>query len=93
MFRIGWDEILLIAVILVIVVKPEQLPDAASALGRFYSRIQRLIFEARLSLEKEIEAAKQAERSLQNLGNELKEKNREGREIVEEQESNDSGFK
>lgn len=60
MFGIGWAEMLLIAVVLVVAVKPEHLPEAARALGRVYGKLQRLIYESRLALEKEADGIRRA---------------------------------
>lgn len=53
MFGIGWAELLVIALVLVVVVKPEQLPEVARTLGRLYGQLQRLLYESRLTLERE----------------------------------------
>lgn len=53
MFAIGWTEMLVIAVALVVAVKPEQMPEVARTLGRAYGKLQRLIYESRRILEKE----------------------------------------
>ena len=58
MFAIGWAELLVIAVVMVVVVKPEQMPEVARTLGRAYGKLQRLIFESRQILEKEADAVR-----------------------------------
>lgn len=60
MFGIGWAELLVIALVIVLVVKPEQLPEVAKTLGRFYGQIQRLIYESRTALDREKEEIKRA---------------------------------
>lgn len=60
MLGIGWAELLVIALVIVLVVKPEQLPEVAKSLGRFYGQIQRLIYESRTALDREKEEIKRA---------------------------------
>lgn len=60
MFGIGWAELLVIALVIVLVVKPEQLPEVAKSLGRFYGQLQRLIYESRTALDREKEEIKRA---------------------------------
>ena len=60
MFGIGWAELLVIAIVLVVVVKPEQMPEAARSLGRLYGQLQRLIYESRSILARESEEIKRA---------------------------------
>lgn len=63
MFGIGWAELLVIAIVMVVVVKPEKMPEVARSLGRFYGQLQRLIYESRSILEKEAREIKKTSAS------------------------------
>jgi twin arginine-targeting protein translocase TatB len=65
MFGIGWAELLLIAIVALVVVGPDKLPEAARQTGKFYGRLQRLWSEARADLRTEVELAglKEAEKA------------------------------
>ena len=47
MFGIGWGELLVVAVVALIVVGPDKLPETARALGKVYAQIYRALAEAR----------------------------------------------
>ena len=54
MFDIGFWELIVIAVIALLVVGPEQLPGFVRETGRWAGRIRRLIHDARFELEREL---------------------------------------
>jgi Tat protein translocase TatB subunit len=53
MFGIGFDELLLILVIALIVVGPSKLPDIAKALGRAYAEFKRASNELKETLDQD----------------------------------------
>ena len=53
MFEIGWTELMLILVVALVVVKPDQLPQTAKSLGRAYRQLREIISESGRALEKE----------------------------------------
>jgi sec-independent protein translocase protein TatB len=52
---LGFNEILLIAIIAIIVLGPEKLPDAMVQIGRFIGKIKRMWKDATADIRKEIE--------------------------------------
>lgn len=54
MFDIGFWELVVIAVIALLVVGPEQLPGFVRETGRWTGRIKRFIHDARFELEREL---------------------------------------
>jgi len=54
MFDIGFWELVVIAVIALLVVGPEQLPGFVREAGRWAGRIRRFIHDARFELEREL---------------------------------------
>ncbi|MBF0423098.1 MAG: twin-arginine translocase subunit TatB [Magnetococcales bacterium] len=50
MFGMGWIEILIIVVVALLVVGPEQLPDVARTLAKTVRQVQRLLAEVRESV-------------------------------------------
>ncbi len=57
MLGIGWAELLVIAVVALVVVGPEKLPEAARSCGKIYGQFHRLLSEAKSSLQSEIDLA------------------------------------
>ena len=55
MFDIGGWEILIIAVVGLIVIGPERLPDVARTVGRWVGRIRRFIVNVKTDIDKEIQ--------------------------------------
>ena len=55
MFDIGGWEILIIAVVGLIVIGPERLPDVARTVGRWVGRIRRFIVNVKADIDKEIQ--------------------------------------
>lgn len=55
MFEIGFSELLLIMVIGVVVIGPQQLPEVVRSVMLTIRRIRRAIFEARDSVERELD--------------------------------------
>lgn len=61
MFGIGFPELLLIAVIALVVIGPNRLPDLARALGRGFAEFRRATDELKQSFEEETRAARSQE--------------------------------
>ena len=55
MFGIGWAELLVIAVVALVVVGPEKLPEAARAVGKIYGSLYRTMTEARENIRAEMD--------------------------------------
>jgi Sec-independent protein translocase protein TatA len=60
MFGIGWAEMLVIAVAVVVLVRPDQAPEVARTVGRTYRQLRRLIADSSAALEKEVNQIKEA---------------------------------
>lgn len=61
MFGIGFPELLLIAVIALVVIGPQRLPDLARALGRGFAEFRRATDELKQTFEEESRAARSQE--------------------------------
>jgi Tat protein translocase TatB subunit len=61
MFGIGFPELLLIAVIALVVIGPQRLPDLARALGRGFAEFRRATDELKQTFEEETRAARSQE--------------------------------
>ena len=61
MFGIGFPELLLIAVIALVVIGPQRLPDLARALGRGFAEFRRATDELKQTFEEEARAARSQE--------------------------------
>jgi Tat protein translocase TatB subunit len=61
MFGIGFPELLLIAVIALVVIGPQRLPDLARALGRGFAEFRRATDELKQTFEEETRAARSKE--------------------------------
>jgi len=61
MFGIGFPELLLIAVIALVVIGPQRLPDLARALGRGFAEFRRATDELKRTFEEESRAARSQE--------------------------------
>ena len=55
MFDIGFWELVIIALVALIIIGPERLPDFARDAGRLINKIRRFIQSAKRELEKELE--------------------------------------
>ncbi len=55
MFDIGFWELVTLAIIALLIVGPERLPQVAKDAGRFIHRLKRFIHNTRRELEKELE--------------------------------------
>lgn len=87
MFSIGTYEIILITVLVLIFVKPEDLPDLLEKLGRFYSKSKNYFFsikselsnsmsdikDAKIEIERELKESFDFEKELKNISKEFKE--------------------
>lgn len=61
MFGIGFPELLLIAVIALVVIGPQRLPDLARALGRGFAEFRRATEDLKQTFEEETRAARSQE--------------------------------
>lgn len=59
MFGIGFQELLLILVVALIVLGPQRLPEVAKSLGKFYREIKGSIDEVKDSITKDISTIKE----------------------------------
>jgi sec-independent protein translocase protein TatB len=57
MFGIGWGELLVVAVVALLILGPDKLPEAARSAGRLYGQLQRTLAEARAGLKAEMDLA------------------------------------
>ncbi len=55
MFDIGFWELIIIAIIALIVIGPERLPEFARDAGKFVNKIRKFVNNAKNELEKELE--------------------------------------
>ncbi len=62
MFGIGWAELLVIVAVLLVVVKPEQLPQTARKFGQTYRQLRKAITDSTTVLESEVEKLKTLDR-------------------------------
>ena len=53
MFGIGWGELLVVAVVALLVLGPDKLPEAARTLGKVYGHLYRTVNEAKESIRAE----------------------------------------
>jgi Sec-independent protein translocase protein TatA len=61
--NISLSEIILVLLIALIVVKPEQLPDAAFTLGRFFKAMRRLFHKMKAEVDHFVDGPKQSDES------------------------------
>ena len=73
---LGFPEILMIFVVALIVFGPKKLPDFAKTLGRTIREFRKTINDAKASIEDEIDKA--------DITGDIKELNKEIKEIIEE---------
>ena len=55
MFDIGFSEIVVIAVVALIVIRPERLPKTARTLGHLFGRLQRYVADVKADINREIQ--------------------------------------
>ena len=55
MFDIGFSELLLIAIVALIVIGPQQLPRVARTLGHLFGRMQRYVNDVKADISREME--------------------------------------
>jgi sec-independent protein translocase protein TatB len=55
MFDIGFSELLVIAVVALIVIGPERLPQVARTLGHLFGRMQRYVNDVKADISREME--------------------------------------
>jgi sec-independent protein translocase protein TatB len=64
MFGIGFTEILLIAIIAILFLGPDKLPEAMVQIAKFFKSVKRTVNEAKSSLEEEMKIADLKEEAL-----------------------------
>ncbi len=74
MFDIGFSELVLIALLALIVLGPQRLPEAARAAGRWMARLRRFVAEVKRDFDRELASEELAE--LRRLKEELDETRR-----------------
>ena len=57
MFGIGWGELLVVAVVALLVLGPDKLPEAARTLGKVYGSLYRRVNEAKENIRAEADLA------------------------------------
>jgi len=69
MFDIGWSELLITAVIMIIVIGPKELPLVLRAIGRTIGKIKRMAkdFQDSVTEMAEVEEVRRAKESLSNI--------------------------
>ncbi|MDD2400584.1 MAG: Sec-independent protein translocase protein TatB [Sulfurovum sp.] len=78
MFGIGFTELLLIAIVAILFLGPDKLPEAMVQIAKFIKSVQRMIRDTKISLEEEIriadlkEEALNYKRKLDDVSSELK---------------------
>jgi len=55
MFDLGFSEILLIAVIAIVILGPDKLPEALAQTFKFFKRVKNVIFDIKDSIDKELQ--------------------------------------
>ena len=73
---LGFPEIIMIFIVALIIFGPKKLPDFAKTLGRTIREFRKTINDAKASIEDEIDKA--------DITGEIKELNKEIKEIIEE---------
>ncbi|WP_456433534.1 Sec-independent protein translocase protein TatB [Nitratifractor sp.] len=81
MFGIGFTELLMIAIVAILFLGPDKLPDAMVQIGKFIRQVKRTLDEARSSFEEEV-----------NL-NELREETLSYTQSLREAQADIQGFK
>jgi Tat protein translocase TatB subunit len=61
MFGIGFQELLVILVVALIVLEPERLPEVAKSLGKFYRELKSTIDDVKSSLATDLKSVKEIE--------------------------------
>jgi sec-independent protein translocase protein TatB len=64
MFDIGFSEILVIAVVALLVVGPDEFPALVRTVGRWVGRVRRYVSELRAELDREVSHAEELKRML-----------------------------
>src|SRR3954470_9540105 len=74
MFDVGFSEILVIAVVALVVIGPEPLPQAARPLGHLFGRLQRYVNDVKSDINREIELdeLRKLQREVQTAAADLK---------------------
>ena len=55
MFDLGFSEILLIAVIAIVILGPDKLPEALAQTFKFFKRVKNVVFDIKDSIDKELQ--------------------------------------
>jgi Tat protein translocase TatB subunit len=61
MFGIGFQELLVILVVALIVLGPERLPEVAKSLGKFYRELKSAVDDVKSSLATDLKSVKEIE--------------------------------
>jgi Tat protein translocase TatB subunit len=72
MFGIGFQELLVILVVALIVLGPERLPEVAKSLGKFYKEFKSAIDDVRLSFITDLRSIKEAKHNASTEASKLK---------------------
>ncbi|WP_028950093.1 Sec-independent protein translocase protein TatB [Sulfurihydrogenibium subterraneum] len=64
MFGIGFQELLLIMIVALIVLGPQRLPEVARALGKFYREIKSSVDEVKSSVVNDLSSVKNIEKEI-----------------------------
>lgn len=78
MFGVGFQEMLVVGLLFLMLFGPKRLPQMARDLGRFTSKAQHVVDELKTELVSEVEADRKPQRSSGTL---------EGRELEKKQDS------
>jgi sec-independent protein translocase protein TatB len=76
-FGVGFQEMLLIGLLFLVLFGPKKLPQMARDLGRFASKAQHVVDEFKTDLMSEVEEDRKSQRSSETRGGRELEKNQE----------------
>jgi Tat protein translocase TatB subunit len=94
MFGIGFQELLVILVVALIVLGPQRLPEVAKSLGKFYRELKSAVDDVKSSLVTDLKSVKEIEYDIKsditNITKKLEEsvKTVEGEKITSKREKN-----
>lgn len=91
MFDIGFWELGIIAIVALLVIGPEKLPEFAYGVGQWVGKIQRLVGQAKFELEREVRASelekviKEQEKLINHMKSDIEQQsNQLGRELQDQ---------